>query len=303
MINPVKKFPLQGWIGLDLVAIFWTLNWTLNGLRTQWAFFPLWLGYCLTIDGLVLWRTGTSLLVRNWKNYIGLFLVSSLVWWLFELANWRLQNWQYVGVEAFSPLQFWFWATINFTTVIPAVFGSAELMRSFLPKLVKGPIIRPTKATTIGFFLAGWVMLVLMAAWPRIFFAFIWISLFFILEPINIWLGNRSPRAGTGTTSPRAGTGTTSLVEWTKDGNWQPVVALWLGVLLTAFFWEMWNYLSYPKWIYHVPWGSWFHIFEMPLLGYGGYLPFALELFAMYHLLASLFGHKKTDYVMKSPEV
>ncbi|MDP2993729.1 MAG: hypothetical protein Q8N46_01255 [Anaerolineales bacterium] len=285
MINTVKRFPVHGRIGLGLVAVFWTFNWTLNGLRTQWAFFPLWLGYCLTIDALVLWRTGTSLFVRNWRKYIGLFIASAPVWWLFELANWRLQNWHYDGAEAFSTLQFWFWATINFTTVIPAVFGSAELMRSFLTRPMKGPIICPTKATTIGFFLAGWAMLALMVAWPKVFFLFVWISLYFILEPINIWLGHRS------------------LVEWTKDGNWRPVVTLWLGVLLTAFFWEMWNTLSYPKWIYHVPWWNWFHIFEMPLLGYGGYLPFALELFAMYHLLAGLFGNKKTDYVMKSPEV
>jgi hypothetical protein len=61
----------------------------------------------------------------------------------------------------------------------------------------------------------------------------------------------------------------------------------------------MWNYFSYPRWVYHVPWGNWFHIFEMPLLGYGGYLPFALELCAMYHLVAGLFDRKKTDYVIK----
>jgi len=301
MVKPVKRFPVHGWIGLGLVTVFWTLNWTLDGLRTQWAFFPLWLGYCLTIDALVFWRTGTSLFVRNWKKYIGLFIASAPVWWLFELANWRLQNWHYDGAEAFSTLQFWFWATINFTTVIPAVFGSAELMRSFLTKPVKGPTIRPTKTTTIGFFLAGWAMLALMVIWPRIFFPFLWISLYFILEPVNIWLSHRSPSPARDS-GLYAGTGTTSLVEWTKDGNWQPVVTLWLGVLLTAFFWEMWNYLSYPKWVYHVAWGNWFHIFEMPLLGYGGYLPFALELFAMYHLLAGLSGSKKTDYVMKSPE-
>jgi hypothetical protein len=75
------------------------------------------------------------------------------------------------------------------------------------------------------------------------------------------------------------------------------VIALWLGVLLTAFFWEMWNYLSYPKWVYHVPWGDWCHIFEMPLLGYGGYLPFSLELFAMYHFVMGLFGQRSTQYV------
>jgi len=278
------KFPLHGWIGLGLVVVFWTLNWSLSGLRTQWTFFPLWLGFCLTMDALVLWRTGTSLFFRSRLKYLLLFIASSPVWWLFELANARLQNWHYVGAQAFSPFIFWFWATINFTTVIPAVFGSAELMRSFFKKPVKGPVIQPTRIITGGFFLAGWTMLILMATWPGIFFPFVWVSLYFILEPINIWLGHRS------------------LVEWTKAGNWQPVIALWLGVLLTGFFWEMWNYYSYPKWIYHVPWGDWLHIFEMPLLGYGGYLPFSLELYSLYNFLAGLLGAKKSEYVMKFPE-
>ena len=46
-----------------------------------------------------------------------------------------------------------------------------------------------------------------------------------------------------------------------------------------------------------VAWGNWLHVFEMPLQGYGGYLPFALELFAMYHLIVGLAGQMKTDYV------
>lgn len=124
-------------------------------------------------------------------------------------------------------------------------------------------------------------MLALMIAWSKSFFPFLWVSLFFILEPANIWLGNRS------------------LTEWTRRGDWRPVVSLWLGVLLTAFFWEMWNFLSYPKWIYILPWGNWMHVFEMPLLGYGGYLPFSLELFAVVHLLAGLLGRRQTGYVIE----
>jgi hypothetical protein len=274
-----RRFPFHGWIGLCLLVAFWTLNWTLSGLRTQWAFFPLWLGYCLTVDALVLWRTGTSLFTRNRSKYVGLFLASSPVWWLFELANSRLQNWHYVGAEFFSPFMFWFWATLNFTTVIPAVFGSAELMQSFLKKPVRGPVVRPTGGTTMAFFLAGLLMLALMIVWPKLFFPFVWLSVYFLLEPVNIWLGHRS------------------LAEWTRDGDWRPVLCLWLGVLLTAFFWEMWNYLSFPKWIYQVPWGGWFKVFEMPLLGYGGYLPFSLELYAMYHLIAGLLGEKRSIYV------
>jgi hypothetical protein len=87
------------------------------------------------------------------------------------------------------------------------------------------------------------------------------------------------------------------LTRWTQNGDWRPVIELWIGVLITALFWEMWNYYSYPKWVYSVPWGGFWHIFEMPLLGYLGYLPFSLELFALYHLVVRLLGQKKTDYV------
>ena len=284
--NEKTKVPFQGWLGLSLIILFWILNWALSGARTHWGFFPLWLGYCLAIDGLVFWRTGTSLLKRSPHKYVGLFLVSAPVWWIFELLNVRTQNWTYIGVELFTPLQYAFWTTLSFTTVIPAVFGSAEFFTSFdfIKRLKRGPAIGADKRTTLVFFVLGWLMLALMSIWPRIYFPFIWLSLYFILEPINVWLGNRS------------------LAHRTQNGDWRPVISLWLGVLLTAFFWEMWNFYSYPKWIYHVAWGDWFHVFEMPLLGYGGYLPFALELYALYHLVVGWFGDRDNDYVKIMPE-
>jgi hypothetical protein len=39
----------------------------------------------------------------------------------------------------------------------------------------------------------------------------------------------------------------------------------------------------------------------MPLLGYGGYLPFALELFAVYHFITGIFGVKNNAYVQLIP--
>lgn len=281
-----SRFPAHGWIGLALVIIFWTINWALTGLRTHWAFFPLWLGYCLAIDGLVFWRTNTSLLTRSPRKYVALLLISAPVWWIFELFNLRTQNWIYMGVENFSPLAYAFWTTLSFTTVVPAVFGSAEFFASFsfVKRLKPGPVIGTDKRTTLSFFVTGWIMVVLLFVWPKIFFPFIWLSVYFILEPVNVWLGNRS------------------LANWTRVGDWRPVIALWLGVLLTAFFWEMWNYYAYPKWIYQVPWGDWLHLFEMPLLGYGGYLPFALELYALYQLIVGWFGGKNSDYVRIMPE-
>jgi len=276
-----RSIPGYGWIGAGLVLVFWLLNWGLPGARTHWGFFPLWLGYCLTVDALVYLRKGTSLLRRDWRKYIGLFLLSAPVWWLFEALNSRLQNWHYEGIEFFSREEFWFWASINFTTVIPAVFGSAELVSTFrfIRRLPDGPRIRPERWTTLAFFAAGLFMLALMLIWPLLFFPFLWISIYFVTEPLNIWLGNPH------------------LARHTQSGDWKPVITMWLGALMTAFFWELWNYFSYPKWVYHVPWGNCCHVFEMPLLGYGGYMPFALELYALYNLALGLAGRKDGNYV------
>jgi hypothetical protein len=60
-------------------------------------------------------------------------------------------------------------------------------------------------------------------------------------------------------------------------GDWQRICRYGLAALICGFFWEMWNLHSLAKWIYFVPYVDRFHLFEMPLLGYAGYLPFGLE--------------------------
>lgn len=274
--------PLHLWIGLGLIAAAWPLNWLLPGPRTHLLFFPLWLGYSLVVDGLVYRRKGTSLLTRNLRAYVGLFLVSAPVWWLFEALNLRTQNWLYDGRELFSDVTYAVLASLSFSTVIPAVFGTAEYASTFpwLRRLGNGPILKPTRGLTIGVFTAGWVMLGLILAWPRVFFPFLWTLTYCLVAPVNVWLGHRS------------------LADTTAEGDWRPVLALWAGVLITAFFWEMWNYFAYPRWVYSVPFVDFLHVFEMPILGYLGYLPFSLELFAVYHFVVGVFGvaHLR-DYV------
>ena len=282
-----RPFAIHGWIGLALIAIFWAINWGLSGPRTYWAFFPLWLGFCLAMDAINLARHGTSLITRSWRRYVGLFIVSAPAWWLFEVLNWRVFNWHYKGRELLTWWQYIFVSSLSFSVVIPAVFECAEFIShmNFVINMKPWLVIRPDRKTTLGFFAAGWTMLALLLIWPRYCFPFLWISVYCIIEPINVWLGNRS------------------LANYTKSGDWRPVVSLFLGTLLTGFFWEMWNYFSYPKWIYTVPYVNGLHIFEMPLLGYGGYLPFSLEVFALYHLVVGFIKLKKGDsYVYVLPE-
>lgn len=270
-INHKARWPFHGWIGIFLIVVFWTLNWTLDGLRTHWGFFPLWLGYCLTIDAWVCFRKGSSLLSRSFKKYIGLFFISIPSWWLFELINIRTQYWYYEGRNYFTDLEYFLFASLSFSTVIPAVFETAELVSTFpwLNRIKNGSKLGSVYSTSSAFklFIIGLIMLALLLAWPQYFVPFMWIAIYFILEALNSWFGN------------------STLIEYTSKRDWKLILALWTGCLICGFFWEMWNYYSFPKWKYVIPFVDFLYIFEMPLLGYLGYLPFALELYAIYNLL------------------
>ena len=54
-------------------------------------------------------------------------------------------------------------------------------------------------------------------------------------------------------------------------------INLLLSGLLCGVLWEFWNYWSRAKWIYTVPIMERWKIFEMPLPGYLGFPPFAVE--------------------------
>jgi hypothetical protein len=257
------------------------MNWFLPGLRTNWAFFPLWLGFCLTVDAVVYIRKGTSLIKRDVKKYILLFVISAPVWWLFELFNSFTQNWFYDGRQYFTDFQFFVLASISFSTVIPAVFEAAELAGTFkwVRNLRSFKKLKPTGNIKGLFIILGLITLALEIVFPKVFYPFIWISVYFLIEPVNLNMNNQN------------------LLQYTELGNWKPVVSLWTGSLMCAFFWEMWNFYSYPKWYYHLPMVNFLHIFEMPLLGYIGYLPFSLELFAVYNLIIGILNNKVGGYV------
>ena len=255
----------QGRAGLALVAVGWPLHWLLPGVRSLFLFFPLWLGYILITDALVCTRTGSSMLTRSKRSFVQLFLASAPAWWLFEAINLRTLNWDYLGQDEFSVFEGVVLGTLCFSTVMPAGFETAELVRTFrwTERLAGGPRIQPTTPVCVGMLLAGLTMLALMLAWPNYFYPFVWGVVFLILEPLNIWRGRHH------------------CFEWVREGDWRPLGALSLGALTCGFFWEMWNYFAYPKWIYHTPGVEFLRVFEMPLLGYVGYLFFAWELYAL----------------------
>jgi hypothetical protein len=267
--NEGSPFPAYGYISIILILLMWYLNWTLKGPRTHYLFFPLWLGYSLFVDALVRKRKGNSLLSRSWKKYVLLFVFSIPVWWIFEFINLRSQNWLYLGRDHFTDLEYFLFASLSFSTVIPAVFGTAELVSTFawIKDEVRGPRIPSHRKGLRILFIIGLSTLLLLLWQPRYFYLFVWISVFFLLDVFNEWNGNRS------------------LVGYSDKKNWRPMISLALGCLVCGFFWEMWNFYAYPKWVYDTPGVEFLYIFEMPLLGYLGYIPFSFELFAFFHLI------------------
>ena len=282
-------FPFQrrGLWGLFLIALCWPIVWLHVHPLNEWAFFFLWLGYILVVDALVEIRRGSSLWSRDHWLFLSLFLASMPMWWLFEFFNRYLQNWHYIGGENWPFLKYYLVASLDFSTVIPAILTTAELFASFqfIRRIGTGPRIpRLTRRKALLMSMSGALMALSVIFWPRYTFPLVWLSIFFLLDPINNLRVHPS------------------LARYIAQGEWRPIAALWLAGLTCGFFWEMWNFYALPKWYYTVPFVQFLHVFEMPILGYGGYLPFAMEVFAIYHFLTGLVGIAYQDYVRLLPD-
>ena len=130
--TPLPRYvlPYRGLLGITLIGFFWSASWLKLGLFGHYSFFPLWLGYILTIEGLVLRRTGTSLIQRNPWTFAGMFVIATPFWWFFEGVNQFTENWRYLGNEDRSTTHFILFSSWAFSIVVPAVLETAEFLSS-----------------------------------------------------------------------------------------------------------------------------------------------------------------------------
>jgi hypothetical protein len=259
-------------VGGALVAVAWPLAWFGPAPVSWYTFFPLWLGYILVVDGLTRVRSGTSLLTCDWRRFLFLFACSIPMWWVFELVNRVLGNWVYVEAQSWRPVAYLALASLAFSTVMPAIFVTAGLYRTFGPFAGERRWIRiaPGPGGRAGIGALGLLMIAAALAAPEFAFPLIWIGFFLLLDVVNAAIGNRS------------------ITAQVAVGRWDTVLVLFAAGLTCGFFWELWNMWSLPKWEYDVPYVGRPKLFEMPLLGYGGYLPFALEIYAFYQFIHGL---------------
>ena len=266
-----RPFPWWGWAGLGLGAAAWVLAWT----RVDWfapfqmhTFVPLWVSYIVVVNALTLRRTGRCMLTHSTGRFLALFPLSAAFWWFFEYLNRFVQNWYYTACDHLSATQYFLTATLSFSTVLPAVLSSEEWLSTFsrlTAGLERGPVLRlkrPQLAGAAGLLVSS-AGLFLIGRFPDQLFPLLWVA------PLLLIVSFHALEASWG-----AGT---SCFQGLENGDWRRFVRLCLAALICGFFWEMWNWHSLAKWVYTVPYVSRFHLFEMPILGYAGYLPFGLE--------------------------
>jgi len=339
--KPVLPFPRWGWAGAVLGAASWFLAWSrfpwMGGFQAH-TFTPLWIAFILLVNAFTVRRTGRCLMLSRTRRFLLLFPVSAGFWWSFEYLNRFVGNWRYVGVTEFGAAEYFLFATLPFSTVLPAVLSTRELLLS-CPRFDAFRGWRPLSPALPHFELRADGVPPMDVAKEAIRAARWWGTPAVGRTggaPLRAarWWGTPTvgrtggtplraarwwgtPTVGrTGGTSPRriglaalllscAGLFAVGIVPdvafplvWLAPpmllislaalrgephalsgiarGDWRPAVSSVLAALLCGFFWELWNFGSYAKWVYDIPYVNTLHVFEMPLLGYAGYLPFGM---------------------------
>jgi hypothetical protein len=282
--------PAHGWIGLVVIGgaeAFLLLGHPVVG---RWFAPIVWTGYVLFADGLLFGLTGSSFLTRRRSELVTVALASIGCWWLFEFYNaprfWRGGAdrlglwWQYVNLEP----NLWLrrlgydWA---FATIFPALFLTADALRAtlFFGLTGRRPLALPAWVRSLSIALGAVAValpLLVVSAW---LVPLVWVGYLLLLEPIN------------------ERRGAPSWLREVTQGDYRTLVSLSASGLVCGVLWEFWNFWALSKWVYTVPYWGEVRIFEMPVLGYLGFPPFALEAFAMYHFLRSFLHTKPGDRI------
>jgi len=272
------RFAPHGYGGIAIILGAEALLFAGNQFVGHWFTPIVWTGYILFIDALVYKLKSRSPLMSDRFEFLVVAISSIAGWWLFEFYNaprfWNSNLelwWHYHNLEPnlFLRRAGYDWA---FATIFPAMFETAELFTGTLFKARPAlPTIRFPKPVLIGLSLIGAIGVIVPLVFPSEWFApVVWLSFILLLDPINALRGSPSINGDL------------------ARGDWRRLGCLLAGGFLCGLLWEFWNYWALSKWTYTVPYFGNIKIFEMPVLGYLGFPPFAVECWVMYIFLRSL---------------
>ncbi|HKV40467.1 MAG TPA: hypothetical protein VJX67_14735 [Blastocatellia bacterium] len=279
-LDPSQGLKPHGYVGLAILIFAEVL--LFSGQRTVGVWFtPIaWTAYILFVDALLYKFSGASLLVTDRTELVLIAVISVACWWLFEFYNsprfWNSDLdmwWHYHNLipNPFLRRVGYDWA---FATIFPALFETAALIESTIfRRRFKGRPCKTSRRTlytsvVVGAAAAALPILV-VSPW---LVPLVWLSFVFLLDPINEIRG------------------WPSILGDARSGSYRKLASLLASGLLCGVLWEFWNYWATAKWTYTIPYPVIVKVFEMPILGFLGFPPFAVECWAMYIFCRSLLG-------------
>jgi len=318
-MNKLRKFGVLGSAGILLLAFGGVLIWKHIFPGSYYTTPIMWWGYILLLDSIIFVVKGESYIRNRTKEFLLLILPLSLGLWLFfenynntfnPTVPFGIHNWHYIGL----PDNYWLRLVgyiLSFTTIFPGMLETRELLRAlhlFEEIKIRKVHITPDALNISFAFGAVCLIFPLLVPWPytTLFAAPVWIGFIFLLDPLNYYLvaSEKShqqpnhlgsarqdalpvtgPSGKPGLTDKSEFLGVDSLFGDLEKGSLGNLSAWLVAGFICGFWWEFWNFWAHTKWIYTVPWTlANVRIFEMPILGFFGFPPFALEYFAAYNL-------------------
>jgi hypothetical protein len=238
----------------------------------------VWTGYILITDALLYMVKGRSLLVTDRLELLVVMFISISGWWLFEFYNaprfWRSDLelwWHYHNLEP-NPYLRRFGYDWAFATISTALFLTAQLFATTLFYRLRGfrPVRFRHQLLYLSMILGTAGVIVPIFVISQWFAPVIWLAFTLLLDPLNFLRGNPS------------------IVGDLQEGNYQRLASLLASGAICGFLWEFWNYWAISRWSYTVPYFGDVKLFEMPILGYLGFPPFAVECWVIYIFFRSL---------------
>lgn len=254
MVARMSSIRTQIIAGLAIVAIGISAMAGLIPALSDYTYSITWWGLLMVVDACIYARRGLSLWRRKPRHFLLITLPLSVIFWLvFECFNLLSPQWHYRGGISTVAMQVVF-GFVSFATVIPIEVEAYWA--------ISGAICIPHSITSFVHRrrLAIVALGIIVCAIP-FFNRNFWFNQGMWLAPAMFLLPVVQPR------------------------NCADVKRFWFTVaaagLASGFVWECLNYWSRTHWEYLILPGA-PHLFQMPLPGYLGFIPFAFTAVVVY---------------------
>lgn len=272
-----------GYIGLAIIIVAEILLFSGNQFVGGWFTPIVWTGYILLVDAVVFRLSGQSLLTTGRLELLIIVFISIVAWWVFEFYNaprfWRsdLELWWHYHNLTPNPYVRRFGYDWAFATIFPALFLTAQVfLLTLFRRFRNAPAIQLSRTTMYSLIFLGAVGAVVPIVFISSWFApVVWLAFIFLLDPVNYLRG------------------WPSILGDLEQGNVRRLCALLASGFVCGVLWEFWNYWAISRWTYTVPYFGDIKIFEMPVLGYLGFPPFAVECWVIYIFFRSLLSSRR----------